>query len=967
MRAKAQGSTDNRSQSTKPQIDRPLTAKAEEASKTSNQKQLLDLFAQGTQERRQSSQSTRPTTQDLHYASAYKPKVKLGPRPSLDMRTRPQTSGSYARQYEPRPVSTLPAGVRAAPRKLAVQQRPKSQGASVSSLYQYQSSIRAPPVPVVPVLTVPPSNPISNPPLPPSPRSTFSTSSRAPGITPEKQRLMRALQLRKKQMAQASQDQEKKDEEKKDGLVDESRTNYQDVTLITPDIEFESPEATEVTNETIKEPEAAPPEALKESEIAQPMGKAIPKEEIITQVVQVMVPPEDVPHTEAVVSPPVALAEPAEDDSSRESLPKGDSYHNFQDTEEATEIASQAEKQTEKSWDSEVDDNPGPSLSNSQAANVSSERVDPPSISSELGATPEITPLPALTVSEDPSTTKPAIVSHDSNGTEKDSQENLNETSQDTDGLSLKGSFGGKEESTRPSTAATTDARDQSETTTKQLALVDPIKTISSPETSDDNLVSDDSFIEELKSATLEEAKPISVSKSPITPVFPKPSSERRPSETSRASRAPSNQFANTALSDFGGFSPTSAKTRSLSSRSFQDQTAHPSPVLTAKKVNVSSGISKRIKALEMFSSRDSSPGHSPPSIVTPSPSSPFAGFRNSISRGAPKNSGPSPKPTPKSKSSPSPSTPDALSGKRGQQGGKSSTLSKPETTVKVKPDSISVTARIIRDPSDAKIDAPINPSQLAPLTMHRSPLIVERDTPGSAPLPPPTNNAKTEKRRLSLSSAPESRRDSTALMPKSEHDVNRVSFSARSKTESNLPRSTSDTLSVGTSSIDEVKEDRKESRKSRLIKRMSLITAGSRRSLVGALSPNKQENLLESAPIMESEPEPPRMVDIGDVNVQFPDSLLWKRRFMRIDDQGYLVLDPSRIDDNARSTSKRYHLSEFRRPFIPDQDREELPNSILLDFNDGSTLQCACESRRGQTEILHSKCSLPLTDGPGF
>jgi hypothetical protein len=101
---------------------------------------------------------------------------------------------------------------------------------------------------------------------------------------------------------------------------------------------------------------------------------------------------------------------------------------------------------------------------------------------------------------------------------------------------------------------------------------------------------------------------------------------------------------------------------------------------------------------------------------------------------------------------------------------------------------------------------------------------------------------------------------------------------------------------------------------------------------------------------------EPPAAVEIGEVNVQFPDTLLWKRRFIRIDNQGFLVLTPGNVDSSNRNMVKRYHLTEFKTPCIPDEERQELSNSILLDFVDGSTLQCACESRQGQAFVLQSK-----------
>ena len=42
--------------------------------------------------------------------------------------------------------------------------------------------------------------------------------------------------------------------------------------------------------------------------------------------------------------------------------------------------------------------------------------------------------------------------------------------------------------------------------------------------------------------------------------------------------------------------------------------------------------------------------------------------------------------------------------------------------------------------------------------------------------------------------------------------------------------------------------------------------------------------------------------------------------------------------------------------PYAPDQDRQELPNSVVLDFIDGRTLQCACETYVAQVQVLQSK-----------
>jgi hypothetical protein len=135
----------------------------------------------------------------------------------------------------------------------------------------------------------------------------------------------------------------------------------------------------------------------------------------------------------------------------------------------------------------------------------------------------------------------------------------------------------------------------------------------------------------------------------------------------------------------------------------------------------------------------------------------------------------------------------------------------------------------------------------------------------------------------------------------------------------------------------------------------MSSIKSHSRKSTVSTVSPVVKE---ESSPSRSKESEAaeaPEAVDIGEVNVQFPDALLWKRRFVRVDDQGYLVLTPANADSTQRNMVKRFHMTEFKTPCLPDEDREEMPNSIMLDLFNGSTLQCACESRQGQAFVLQT------------
>jgi hypothetical protein len=133
------------------------------------------------------------------------------------------------------------------------------------------------------------------------------------------------------------------------------------------------------------------------------------------------------------------------------------------------------------------------------------------------------------------------------------------------------------------------------ETKEKRRVMLDPLQV--SADNSEAEYLSDDSFMEELQSATVHEAKPMSVSKSPIRPWF-----HRKASDSSMATleRTPSQAY-----SFIGRPSP----------EQLQRKTSGPWPpqvsadkVGVAKKINVSSGISQRIKALAEKSNRESSP-----------------------------------------------------------------------------------------------------------------------------------------------------------------------------------------------------------------------------------------------------------------------------------------------------------------------------------------------------------------------
>jgi hypothetical protein len=153
------------------------------------------------------------------------------------------------------------------------------------------------------------------------------------------------------------------------------------------------------------------------------------------------------------------------------------------------------------------------------------------------------------------------------------------------------------------------------------------------------------------------------------------------------------------------------------------------------------------------------------------------------------------------------------------------------------------------------------------------------------------------------------------------------------------------------------------------MLKRMSNSISLGRKTLVEMVSPTKiSEEEATDSPSPEHRrvrpeelmrPRTPYSVEIGDLNVQLPDTLLWKRRWVEIDAEGFFVVKMSKSNEmaNTRGLTKRYYLGELKRPFLPDQERQEMPNSVVLDFVDGRTLQCACETGGGQLEVLRCEC----------
>ena len=480
---------------------------------------------------------------------------------------------------------------------------------------------------------------------------------------------------------------------------------------------------------------------------------------------------------------------------------------------------------------------------------------------------------------------------------------------------------------TKPSTAETvvgslrpdsfSDARKERKT---RPGVVSLLRRTSSPENSDEQFLSDDSFLEELKTVSVQEAKPVSVSKSPIKPVFSRNAGESKFLEKPKTMRSVSSPLVDRskgeeASSSTNLFTPSPIRSFSGSHSPYLNSKSNfiPAP----KKMGVSSSISKRIKALEQSSSRPTSP------TLQATPHATFISLRDR-----------------KSSLKGPPATPDGnvFPVGMGRPNTAHPSLSTPSDPVKhdpwggqknPRPGSISVTATIVRDHSGNSVDEALNPSGRSKMGLLQSPLVVEHqkmDPPPLPPLQPPRPRfARHASARSGSSSSSDLRKEMSPKASRRESFASWRSGSSRNDSDLDPPRSPSNkSLNGGLS------EEKKDSKRSRLLKRMSNISSVSRRSIASALSPGpKEPSIVEH---QEPTAQPPSLVvDLGDVNIQFPDTLLWKRRHMLIDEHGVLVVSPSTSDRNAKIIIKRFPLADFRPPYTPDQDRQELPNSRSL------------------------------------
>ncbi|KAH7139179.1 hypothetical protein B0J11DRAFT_36568 [Dendryphion nanum] len=897
-------------------------------------KEYDSLFANGP-DPRMSSQTARPAMSDLYaeiYAQ-YKPKVKLGPRPrpSLDTK-RPHTSGPGA-QNPSRPVSSLPAGMRVANRKNPEPKRPKSRDTRDTTQVP---SIAFPPLPPVPPI---PDLPLPSPSFAPkSPASVKSLPLHIhPRISPEKQRLMKALELRKRQLKARQGEKEKADQlpgetaaesndhaETVDGTIGSVDDHLDDNTPTAESAESQVP-AESVVSEN---PAASDEVALNEHSSLDMAGSQAESDDLHSAVSACS--PTSAQTQGSSCAPSTRPSSVSED--GKAALEQDDKTEAFSDV-----VTKNIEIALEPPYILDEDD----------------------SIESSPTVVPDNdTPVPSVEVtiqSESQSAFNPQASASDTILARKNKRESMILMPPDiqsgrrskresmifmpSDVNLSEAEATSKREKRESMIFAASNRQSYVESKERRRAMLDPLHL--SAENSDCEYLSDDSFMEELQSATLEEAKPMSVSKSPITPFFPRKTSV---SEISVSERSVSHSYKG------GRFSSEQQTPRKASGPWLPH--ANSDTAVVAKKINVSSGISQRIKALAEKSNRESSASVS--LAATPDSSHSIVQRKSSFFSTPPSGNSPNTQSIKRlSRASfanlSSFSTPDKKPILQPPPSRGSSREGPPVYKVQPafqKPESVQVTARIVRDGRMQK-PALTMPTETTPLDLHQSQITIDHKRSAQT----------TPKSPIKLKMEPSSPRPASSSqakepnLPRSSSESSWRSFGRRlseSRTETKGPRSLSAHSFESTEERRDEKKEKKDSRTSKLFKRMSSISAISRKT--GTISSMQGEDGPTSLPSLR---EPPPAVQVGDLNVQFPDTLLWKRRWVEIDATGNLVLSLSKSNEQSKGITKRFHLSEFRTPYAPDQDRQELPNSVILDFIDGRTLQCACETYMAQAQVL--------------
>ncbi|ESZ96073.1 hypothetical protein SBOR_3550 [Sclerotinia borealis F-4128] len=971
------------------------------------------------EEPRKSSQSARP---DLYRLPSYelngKPKVRLGPRPSLDV-GKTTTSGGTPTY---RPVSTLPQGL-----KVSTKGGSKKGRASLNSQDSGEPpsmSLSPPSIPENGTLpTFFPSRPHTSGGRPNtssgvSVRSTLSTKSatpnaKVPTITPEKARLMKAMEMRKRQMSASASAQTSPTSPK----FSTFNRNLEIPSALSPRISQGAPQEIQDTLALLTDMANADKSAAmaldtgsalktddsdatrSDSYPVSPIGPSEKAESTrassISESTEETV--HEAPSTEAVTKdntaeklPPFNLWEGTETEPIvKISLPTSEldgeimMSKEFEGAEQvATGLNHSVSQHTIKDNTTATTASHGEEQQDAKSEAMSEVIPDSPQIPITMSSAQDLRAAADI----QPVSTEPLQTSA-SEPIFKTSEKTLTESPFDP-GYSL--------------------------SQKKKVRSIEPIRTsfdMSGPN-SEDNFSSDDELMDELQSAVIQDAKPVSVAKSPISPLFPQPTqNEIRISRTVSSPLQSVNSNPPPLTARPGGDRPVSRPVSSsanlLNRLSMQPVAA----AVVSKKVSVGSGVANRIKAFEKFQNLAPESSATPSTLgPTPSASPTFFSVRRSSVLVPSRTPSIAERTNVLTKHTPARNisregSPEVSKGRdRSSSIQKRVAMLKPTPTSELRatqsrPESVQVTARIIRDPNQPfprKPEVGKDLSNYKPLALRESPLIIDHQKAVASPkensldrrlsTSSKTTITTNNERRSSIamvkdlindrrSSISERRRSTTTIEPSASSPAvmspsQLSSTHITSPIRKSRPSSISSRRSIeysefsppptasSTSSGNDDKSDKRSGRAGRMMKRMSSSLTSSRKAIAHAISPTvREESETPVFPDSGTVPSQPSLAasptvahDIGDVNVQFPDSLLWKRRSMVVDIQGLIIITAG---GNDKGATRRFHLGEFRAPEIPDVDMQELPNSVVLAFLEGGELQIACEDRAGQGHTL--------------
>ncbi|KAG5928548.1 hypothetical protein E4U42_000465 [Claviceps africana] len=954
---------------------------------------------------------------DTHTLGSYpysKPKVKLAPRPSVEANTQPQTAGRF------RPVSMIPAGFKIFGR--SIRKGKGKDGPSSPSTQNETVDINSPTSDDSQDRPKTSSSSVLDSASVPAP------TQKKPAITPEKARLMKAMQLREKNKKLAvlpSSDNPSVDDE----------LNHADDDLI------------QAPDETILSSESDCDRINRRTSIVSKDDSGVALEPSLTSVTH---------------------ADQTSELTASESHPAS-SLVGSSDVDQSTKASSISESTDETVHDKEeaepeeADASAGDASKGSVGINAAPASQDAAETAAEAVASGK-----EGRETKDPITTIAGLsttgnIAEDVKGGSSDEGESLENVALPVSKFSASAASGTDDGNSKsPESADGVKKTERAGTTSSSPDLKAKVsaqhlwaatKAASSPtvlavvpaaaDVDVDEAGKASSDLEQRKeaedgipTASLGKTTPALSDKTPTTPtvpIFPKATTKGQDDDTapsSPAARAVSNPVR-------GSLSPSAvnpSSARSLSSGvgylQHANQQQHGANNLTKKSNNIGSSISQRIKALEKLSASTGDAALAVPA-VRDRPSSTFFAVKKRepprspflLERG---NSFRSQTPPSPAESNPEAPVEESRRNRLDRTDSVTNRLSMfeyPTTSTSAasralavpssgnnarsRPESVSVMARIVRDTDgmgQSGVEPPRDPSEYKHLELKQSPLMVDLQKASSTA---DKNNGGAEQH--SEDGASEAHEQSKAS--KSRQPLNMVkgfinerrksgasdagsptySQSGAEPVNGNSAFGPSTTVSSGRSSFSKDRDtpasptdsavaddansptgDKKLSRAGRFMRRLSNISGSRSKNSPSPSSPaSKKEKSLEAEPVQvrpSTTGTPTIVSSLGDVNVQFPDNLLWKRRNMSLDSQGFLILSALPVQNGRPAPgTKRYHLSEFRTPYIPDVEVQELPNSVVLDFIEGSSLQVACEDRTGQLRVLQTLQEAHATRGTTY